>query len=115
MLLNTDEKSCVKVYIVCQGVLSYAMRSYRTPTRQPKGSLHAPEDPTPTPAVNRRLYIYGLAHGLFLHDTILTVRSSSCSESRELGKTVLDSLHTAVPKWTSATPSSTTFRETPLR
>ena len=34
--------------------------------RQPKGSPHAPEMPTPTPAVavNRRVDIHGLAQGL---------------------------------------------------
>ena len=33
-------------------------------TRQAKGSSHAPEIPTPTPAINLRFHIDGLAKGL---------------------------------------------------
>ena len=51
--------------------------------------VHAPEDPTPTPAVNRRLYIYGLAHGLFLHSM---TRSSESDPAAALANWVIQQL-----------------------
>ena len=53
--------------------------------RQTKGSPHAPENPTPTPAVNLRVDIDGRAHGLQGKGSLFVGKDEEAAEAVRRG------------------------------